>query len=223
MLPKPEKTKKLNKNLLEDSEITKESDEVVAAKRLKNKRRLVLISLGLTVGLSFVFWSFRSIQTYVESPHSFNFHPKFNFHLPQINFKTKTTSYSSTSSDTELKNFLENKNWSVSSSFVAPNLKTVFSFNSGSISPEIETQSLLSIEASESSSIELNLPQGLSFQEEITESPYLIYKNLITLPSSQLLILVSAPEVSSLDQIKNDLSHLVDLLYWYSISQINSQ
>jgi len=221
MLPKPEKTEKLNKNLLADSEITKESDEVVAAKRLKNKRRLVLISLSLTVGLSFVFWSFRSVQTYIKSPHSFNFYPNFNFHLPKINLKTKTTSYYS-ASDTELKNFLENKNWSVSSSFITPTQKTVFNFNFGNVSPQIEIQSLLSKKASESSSINLNLPQGLFFQEEILSSPYLTYKNLITLPNNQLLILVSAPEVSSTDQIKNDLSQLVDLLYWYSISQINS-
>ncbi len=222
MLPKPEKTKKLNKNLLEDFEITKESDEVVAARRLKSKRRLVLISLGLTVGLSFIFWSFRSIQDYTKSPHSFNFPSNFNFHLPQINLKTKSTSSSSTS-DAELKNFLENKNWSVSSSFITPTQKTVFSFNSANISPETEIQSLLPIEASQSSFINLNLPQGLSFQEEIIQSPYITYKNLIRLPSSQLLILVSAPGVSSLDQIKNDLSQLVNLLYWYSVSQINFQ
>lgn len=222
MLPKPEKTKKLNKNLLGDAEITQESEEVIAAKRLKTKRRLVLLSLCLTVGLSFAFWSFRHIQIFLNSPKDFSFHPNFNFQLPQFNLN-KTNSNTNTTSDSDLKNFLKNKNWSVFSVFVNKLDQPSFAFNFDQSSLQFTSGQFDSIKKTNQSLIGLDLPQGLSFQEKLTSNNSILYQNLITLPSSQLLINVEIPNTSDVESVKPDLSQLVDRLYWYSVSQLNPE
>ena len=221
MLPKPEKTKKINKNLLADSEITKESDEVVAAKRLKSKRRLVLISLSLTVGLSFIFWSVRSVQSFINSPKTFNFHPNFNIKLPEFNLKKDSSKNQNLTSDTDIRNFLKDKNWSVISFFVNQPNQPTFSQNADSSSFESDVNLLSSLNRPDQSQINLNLPQGLLFQEKLTQNGFLLYQNLITLPSTQLFISIKIPNANLSDNQSN-LSQLVDMLYWYSVSQLNS-
>lgn len=221
MLPKPEKIKKLNKNLLADSEITKESDEVVAAKRLKSKRRLILISLGLTVGLSFVFWSFRQFQSFVNSPKTFNFHPSFNFKLPEFDFTKDSSQNQNSTSDIDIRNFLKDKNWSVISFFVNQPNQPTFSQNADSSSFESDVNLLSSLNKPDQSQINLNLPQGLLFQEKLTQNGFLLYQNLITLPSTQLFISIKIPN-ASLNDNQSNLSQLVDMLYWYSVSQLSS-
>jgi len=220
MLPKPEKTKKLNKNLLGDAEITQESEEVIAAKRLKTKRRLILISLGLTVGLSFVFWTVHQVQQFSQSPKSFNFHPQLSFSFPKFNWGN--TSHQTLFSDTDIKNFLQNKNWIISSTFTNNLNQPVFSFNSSNFPLQTEINQLLTIKKTDQSLISLDLPQGLLFQEKIDNENSLSYQNLITLPTNQLFISIKIPDTSSLDQIKSDLSQLTNMLYWYSVSQLSS-
>ena len=221
MLPKPEKTKKLNKNLLADSEITQESEEVIAAKRLKTKRRLVAISLCLTVGLSFAFWSFRQIQNFIHSPKNFSFKPSFNFQLPQINLN-KTSSNQKSSSDSNLQNFLKNKDWSVVSAFINQIDKPIFSFNNHDLLTSTTFDQFTSVKKTNQSLINLNLPQGLLFQEILKFDNGISYQNLINLPNSQLLIIIKIPNTSNIDSVSSDLSQLVDLLYWYSVSQLNT-
>lgn len=219
MLPKPEKTKKLNKNLLADAEITKESDEVIALKRLKIKRRLILVSLTLTVGLSLIFWSFRQFQSFVNSPKSFNFHP--NFTLPEFNFHKNSSSNQNSASDLDIKNFLKDKNWSVTSFFVNHPDKPTFSLNFDSSSSESDINLLSSLTKTDQSLISLDLPQGLLFQEKLTQNNFLLYQNLITLPHTQLFISIKISD-TSLTNNQSNLSQLVDMLYWYSVSQLNS-
>lgn len=221
MLPKPEKTKKINKNLLGDSEITQESEEVIAAKRLKTKRRLVLISLCLTVGLSFSFWSFRHIQSFINSPKTFSLKPNLNFHLPQINLN-KTTSSSNLLSDSDIQNFLKNKNWSVVSVFVNKLDQPSFIFNFDKSSLKIDPEQFTSIKKTDQSLISLNLPQGLLFQEKLTSNDGVFYQNLITLPNSQLFINITIPNISDTESTRSEISQLVNQLYWYSVSQLNS-
>ncbi|MCW1949188.1 MAG: hypothetical protein KIH89_001935 [Candidatus Shapirobacteria bacterium] len=222
MLPKPEKTKKINKNLLGDAEITQESEEVVAAKRLKTKRRLVLLSLCLTVGLSFVFWSFRHIKNFLNSPKDFSFHPAFSFQLPKINLN-KTSSPKNTSSDSEIQDFLKNKNWSVISIFINKPNQPSFISNFDQSSFQFNPDQFTSIKKTDQSLINLNLPQGLLFQEKLTSSNGISYQNLISLPSSQLLINIIIPNISDIESVKPNLSQLVDQLYWYSVSRLSSE
>lgn len=218
MLPKPEKKSKLNNNLLSDSEITKESDEVIAAKKIKTKRRLILISLIATAGLSFIFWSIRGVQSFINSPK-----PKFSFHLnlkfPDIKFTSSNHQSSNKSSDDNLNQFLSNKNWSViifkNDDYENPLYKSNYS-ESTDLS-DILTD-LNKIRASENSNFTTNLPQGFLFQEKLDTSsnPY-FYGNIITLPGSHLTFIIQ--DHSQSEDFPKNLSEFINLAYWYAISQ----
>ena len=84
MLPKPEKSKKLT-NLLAEDKASTESEAEISQKRLLLKRRLILISLLMTAGISFIFWSFRAAQKIIHQPPQFN----LSFKFPRPNFSLK--------------------------------------------------------------------------------------------------------------------------------------
>ncbi len=216
MLPKPEKTKKIN-NLLDKTDTNPENDAESALKKIQSKRRLVLISLILTAGLSLFFWVFRSIQQIIDSPPSINLDFKINF--PKINFMTSSSK--TNLSDSKIRQFLASRNWSVNVAFKSN--PTVLVFQS-TPSPDSLTEiisELSQIKPSNQSLINLNLPQGLSFQEKIITKDNLVYQNLISIPGDQIIILINTNESSNLDSIKSELSTLVNSLYWYSVSSLN--
>jgi hypothetical protein len=218
MLPKPEKKQKLNNNLLSDSEITKESDEVIAAKRIKTKRRLILISLIFTAGLSLIFWTVRGVKSFLDSPEpKFDFH--FNFKLPDLKFKSNKQVVNK-STDNNLNQFLSGKNWSV---IIIKNNdlpKPVYQFNSDQFTGQIDSliSDLNKIKATENSNILTNLPQGLLFQEKIDtiSKPY-FYGNIITLPGSHLTFMIYNQNQSQ--NFSKEISEFINLAYWYTISQ----
>lgn len=218
MLPKPEKGKKINNNLLSDSEITKESDEVIAAKKTKTKRRLILISLIATTGLSLIFWTVRGVKAFIDSPKSkFDLH--FNFKLPDIKFKSNYQD-SHKSSDNNLNQFLSDKNWSIiifkNNNYNNPIYQSNFS---GSINIESILSDLNKIKTTESSDLVNNLPQGFLFQEKLDTSsnPY-FYGNIITLPSGHLTFIIQNHDQSS-ESFPQDISKFINIAYWYAISQ----
>ncbi len=218
MLPKPEKPKKLNNNFLSDSEITKESDEVVAAKKVKNKRRLILFSLIFTVGLSLFFWTVKGVQSFIKNPKpiNFNFHPNLNFKFPSINFIF--THNSSDISSSTLDKFLSDKQWSVvilkNNNFSQPLYR--FNYLDDDFNKFIDE--LGKLEIIESSNIISDLPEGLLFQEKIDLSsrPY-SYGNIITLPSNKLIFIIK--DLSNSSTFSQDISSFIKSAYWYSISQ----
>jgi hypothetical protein len=219
MLPKPEKTKKLNNNFLSDSEITKESDEVIAAKKVKSKRRMILISLICTAGLSLVFWTIKGVQSFIENPQqlSFNFHPNLNFKLPSINFTPINTSSSNISANT-LDKFLSTKKWSV----VILNNKNLSQPIYKSNYPDSDINDFVAelskLKAIESSKVVSGLPEGILFQEKLNASstPY-TYGTIITLPSSKLIFIIK--DSSNSATFSQDISQFINSAYWYSISQ----
>lgn len=214
MLPKPEKNKKIN-NLLDKSETVAENEANISRQR-QSKRRLVLISLLLTAGLSLFFWIFHNIQNFIDSPPSVNFDFKFN--LPGINFKTST---SKNLPDSEIKQFLASKNWSVSVAFKSNPSNLIFQSNQSLNNLDQVISELSKIKPSDNSLINLNLPQGLSFQEKIISDNNLTYQNLISFPGDQIVISVIINNTDNLESVKSDLSDLVDSLYWYSVSYLN--
>lgn len=218
MLPKPEKNKKIN-NLLDKTGATPENDVEVARKKIQLKRRLVLISLILTAGLSLSFWVFRTAQKIIDSPPSFNLNFKFNF--PKINFKISNSK--SNSSDSKIKQLLTSKNWSASVVFKSNPSNLIFQSNSSSENFDQIISELSKIKPSNQSLINLDLPQGLSFQEKIITDDNLIYQNLISLPSDQIIISIQTNSHYDLESIKSDLSSLVNSLYWYSVSCLNQE
>lgn len=217
MLPKPEKNKK---KLTTDSESenSKVSDPQAAQKRAKLKRRLVLLSLFLTVGLSFIFWSIKHIQKILISPPKIN----FNFQLPKF---TKNVSVKKTNSPIDLDKYIKSltENWAVYVSLVSDPKNSLYQnspiFNLDEI-PTIVTH-LSSIKSSSQSLVNLNLPQGLLFQESIDSTKNIFYQNIISLPANKFLFLIKLDNPKNLDQAKKELPLLIDQIYWYSVSQIN--
>lgn len=215
MLPKPEKgkNKKINNNFLSDSEITKESEEVVNAKKVKTKRRLILISLICTVGMSLIFWAIKSIQSFTSSPHPLNFHLNFNFKFPQFNFKSEPKSSTDISS-TDLDKFLSNHNWSA---VILKNNELSSSFYQFNYS-DSDTSNLISdlnkIKPIETSNFISGLPEGLSFQEKLNDFTYSL---IINLPNSQLMFIIKDNQKS--ENFSQNISEFINQAYWYSVSQ----
>jgi hypothetical protein len=212
MLPKPEKNKSIN-NLLADSKITTENQAEISQKRLKFKRRLILISLILTAGISLIFWTVRFTQKIIKSPPSLNFNFKIN--LPKLSFKTTSkTNFS----DSEIKKMLASKNWSVIAVFTSNISTPVFQSNYSSDINSVVLD-LSKIKTSTQSLINLDLPQGLSFQEKISTSPGFVYQNLISLPNNKLVISVISP-TDNIESVKSELTSLVNSIYWYSVAHL---
>jgi len=215
MLPKPEKGKKINNNFLSDSEITKESDEVIAAKKVKSKRRMIIISLICTAGLSFIFWSIKNVQSFIVSPHPINFN--FNFKLPKFNFKINTGTKNSTSTSiSDLDNFLSEQKLSamILKNNDLNNPLYQYSFSNSTISNFISE--LSQIKSTESSSVISGLPEGLLFQEKLDASLGL-YGLIIKLPKDQLIFIIQDNNHSN--NFSQNISSFINQAYWYSVSQ----
>ena len=216
MLPKPEKTKKINNNFLSDSEITKESDEVVKAKKIKSKRKIILISLIATAGLSFIFWSAKSIQSFTASPHPLNFNFHFNFKLPQLDVKTntKTATFNDTSKSDVDKFLAEQK----LSAIIVKNSdynNPLYQFNFSNANTTNFISELSKIKFTETSSLISGLPEGLLFQEKLDISSGL-YGLTIKLPNRQLTFILQDNNKSS--NFSQNVSNFINRAYWYSVS-----
>lgn len=215
MLPKPEKTKKLNNNFLSDSEITKESDEVIAAKKITSKRKIILISLVCTAGLSLLFWTVKNIQSFIASPHPINLNLHFNFKFPDIKFGLKSKS-SANISDTNLNQFLSDRNWSAIIFKNYDLLNPVYRFNFSNSNIDDFISELSNSDSTETSNIISGLPEGLSFREKIDISQH-IYGLNINLPDNQLIFIVIDNNQS--ETFPQDISSFINQSYWYSISR----
>jgi len=215
MLPKPEKGKKLNNNFLSDSEITKESDEVVAAKKVKSKRRIILISLIGTAGLSLIFWTVKGVQSFISSPHPINF--SFNFKLPQFNFKTNTETKTKTSTSilsSDLDKFLSDQKLSavIFKNNDLTNPIYQYNFSNSNISEFISE--LSKTKSTETSSIVSGLPEGLLFQEKLDAN---LYGLTIKLPNQSLTFIVQ--DTNKSENFSQNISSFINQTYWYSVSQ----
>lgn len=216
MLPKPEKTKKINNNFLSDSEITKESDEVVKAKKIKSKRKIILISLIATAGLSFIFWSVRNIQSFTASSHPLNFNFHFNFKLPQLDVKTntKTATFNDTSKS-DLDKFLSEQKLSAIIVKNSDYNNPLYQFNFSNTNTTNFISELSKIKFTETSSFVSSLPEGLLFQEKLDISSGL-YGLTIKLPNRQLTFILQDNNKSS--NFSQNVSNFINRAYWYSVS-----
>ena len=213
MLPKPEKGKKLNNNFLSDSEITKESEEVINAKKVKNKRKTILISLIATAGLSFIFWAAKGIQSFTNSPHPINLNFHFDFKLPSLEFQTNNNKASTNISNSDLNQFLSDQNWSAiivkNNNFSNPIYQFNFSnSNTDFISTLVESDSV------ETSNFVSGLPEGFTFQEKLENH---IYGLIIKLPNNQITFIVQDNNQS--ENFSQNISSFINQAYWYSVSQ----
>jgi len=213
MLPKPDKSKKqFPSDDYEPSEESKEEKAEREKKRIQKKRRLVILSIILTVGLSFSFWIYRSAKIFLANPQL----PKINlsFNLPKINFP------SINDSSNRIKKIIP-ENMSNISIYIIDNASPqfVWSQNESAIfqsQPLSEIQKHLDgLKPSNKSLSNINLPEGLLFKEIVSEKSNFYYYNQIILPDNrQLTILISSPQ-------SINISTLVESIYWIYIQNSN--
>ena len=184
MLPKPEKNKK---NI--------QSSEQLELPENKHKRLFLSLTLFATIGLSFIFWAYRSLP-----------HLSFNFNLPHFNF-SPVESLPVENSDqwhilvqtTDSKPRSWSKNPSVS--FVDSTIQTT-------------VNSLAKISSPSSSIVSSVLPEGTEIKETISStSDSIQYSALLTFPQKQLILLIKN-DTSDLDKFKSSLPLVVETLYW---------
>lgn len=213
MLPKPDKSKKKFPSDEGEQIETKEERLAKDQKRLQKKRRFIIISIILTVGLSLSFWTYRSIKNFLNQPHSSNSNIKIN--LPKLNLsKPKGNDF-----DNEIQKSLSDFQ-NISLYITDDNLDNPFIwqqnesviFKDQSIE-EIKSK-LDSLTPTDKSSLNINLPVGLTFQEIVSEKSGFDYFNQINLPGKKLLILIH------LDN-KQDISTLIESIYWGYVQQFN--
>lgn len=214
MLPKPEKNKKqFPSDDYEPSEESKEEKAEREKKRIQKKRRLVILSIILTVGLSFSFWVYRSAKNFLAAPHS----PKINLsiNLPKFNFSSSKNNITD-----PIKKIIPD-NFSNISIYIADNSSPQFIWfqNESTI---FKDQSLTEIQkkldtltAGNKSLSNINLPEGLFFKEIVSDKNDFRYYNQIILPDNrQLTILIYSPQ-------SIDISSLVESIYWAYIQKSN--
>lgn len=212
MLPKPDKSKKKFPSDGGEPIETKEEKLAKELKRLQKKRRLVAISIVLTVGLSLSFWTYRNIKKMLTQPRQ----PKINLSFDFL--KNKTDSPTSSGFENQINKIVSSK-YSDLSIYVFDNLSPEFNwskndslFNKESID-EIKSR-LSNIKPTDKSSLNINLPQGLSFQEIVSQKSGFDYFNQINLPDRKLFILIHSSQ-------SIDISELVESIYWSYIQNFN--
>lgn len=213
MLPKPEKNKKqFPSDEYEPSEESKEEKVEKERKRIQKKRRLVILSIILTVGLSFSFWVYRSAKVFFANPHLSKINLSFN--LPRINFPSKNDP-----SD-RIKKIIP-QDMSDISIYIIDNSSPqfVWSQNESALfqnQPLTDIQNHLNtLKPTNKSLLNINLPEGLYFKEITSDKSGFYYYNQIILPDNrQLTILISSPQ-------STDISSLIESIYWAYIQNSN--
>jgi hypothetical protein len=166
----------------------------------RKKRHLLFISIFATVGLSFMFWSYRQLSAIMQSPI-----PSFN--LPSISIPSTPTSLDSIV-DSILKNDVNKWNVSVYDGQV---------FNWPQNTNNFDYESVLkSLNAQKKSSFIIRdyLPQGLTIYEQYSELPSgLSLKALVVTPKKDILLVISS-QGHDIASAKALLPKLVSDLYW---------
>ncbi|MDD4938031.1 MAG: hypothetical protein PHX34_03385 [Candidatus Shapirobacteria bacterium] len=212
MLPKPDK----NKKTFPSGEVIETKEEILAKekKRLQKKRRFIIISVILTVGLSLSFWTYRSIKNFLNQPHKFGLNLPLN--IPNINIsKSKNNNF-----DHQIQKLISSDFQNISL-YIADDSDNQFIWQQNE-SKIFQNQSIEEIKSkinsltpTDKSLLNISLPVGLTFQEIISDKTDFNYFSQINLPGKKLLILIN------LDK-KQDISHLVESIYWIYAQHLNS-
>lgn len=218
MLPNPKNTKNIN-NLLAKPSDPDINEAEINQKKLQAKRKAIVISLILTAGLSFIFWSYKSIRSLAQSPPNFNF--ELNFKLPK--FSLPTNNKPGKPSSVDLDKFLEKSSnkWSIFVSLNTDYSNSVFEYQTDLLGP-IETGEIIekisNTKISSQSLINLSLPQGLLFQETLDSTSTTFYHGLIHLPKNKILIIIKNENNTNSAETQSELPLLIEHLYWYAVN-----
>jgi len=192
MLPKPEKNKK-NVSAQQLDLVDTLSQE----KKLKNKRRFVLLSLIITTGLSFAFWTYKTVPKI-----------KIDFKMPQIKMSDIKLSYDNFSLTINQLISKDKNNWSIYAKTISDD--SSFSLNAKDLISNSENiiNDLSKLpDSASNSSIKNSLPQGTKIQE--SDANY-----LITTPQQKILFEFKI-DGQNLEESKKIIPSLVEKIYWY--------
>jgi len=211
MLPKVDKNKK---TFPQDQLSEKENERLKKEKHVKKKRRLVLFSLIFTVGLSFIFWTYRTTKNFIDQGEKLSV--KFNISLPKFDFSREK----SHDFDHQMERIIssECKDISLYITDDNPDHPFIWQKNKDLILLNNDLSSIKekvnSIQPTTQSSMNLNLPQGLTFQEISYNQGSHQHFLQINLPGRNLLILISASQ-------QQDCSKLIESIYWNYLDSLN--
>lgn len=205
MLSKEEIIKKKAKSSQLDLVETIDED-----KQDRKKRFWLYLSLVLTIGLSFLFWLYRTVSSVKFQPAL----PKFNFSL---SLPRRTPAVFSDSAVTTL---LPDSAWEVSFA-VFPDLKYTYNWskNKNQLSPESFQKiyhQLIAAKPQPDSKITTLIPRGLTVKETFIDQGKLELQSLVITPQKQILIIISTPNTDS-GRFTRTINGLVPLVYWSAI------
>jgi hypothetical protein len=195
MLPKPQKNKKTK---IEQQDIFQKINQ---EKNVRLKRNYLLISIFLTIGLSFIFYSFNQIKFWFNN-FTFSSHQ-----IPKISVSNPINSASNI-----LKK--DTNDWLI----IVKTPETYFINKDKEIDTHDYFDSLLENTISPSSIASSLLPQGINYRQSIKdlESKY-IYTSEIILPKNSFYIHI---EISGLSNLKDSISkvpEVIQKIYWATV------
>jgi hypothetical protein len=211
MLPKVDKNKK---QFPQGQFPDKKPDPLSDKKSLKKKRRLILFSLLITVGLSLIFWTYRSVKTLLNKDQPISF--KINLPSPNFNFNNKVKDKSK-DFNKEMEKILSSTSNDLALYITdnSPDKVFIWQKNQQSIFTKKDLASIKneinSLQPSSKNSLNLDLPQGLTFQEINDSNQYFLQINL---PGRKLLILISSNQPQNFPS-------LIQSVYWNYIESLN--
>lgn len=197
MLPKPDKSKK--SKTVEQLNLV---DTLSAADKLKHKRLWLYLALFFTIGLSFLFWFYRSAKTIFTT---ISFSPsQISLSLPSRDL------FSLLDSQTTKLLASVSPGWSVSV-FTGQQL---FNWSKNTLNlTEAESSTIMKNLSKKKEKINTNisslLPEGLTLQENTSVS---VYQLLITLPERKILFSFTPPK--NFSDPFSVISRLIPGLYW---------
>jgi hypothetical protein len=198
MLPKP---KKIKKTKIEQQDIF---EKIKQEKNIRNKRNYLLISIFLTIGLSFIFYSFNKLKFWlIDFPY---------YSSPKISTSNPINS---------INNIIrkDQNDWLI----VVKTPQDIF-FNKdkkSEINPDSYFNSLDQVKVLSSSLVSSILPQGINYRESIKniESKY-IYNTEIILPKDSFYIHIEISGLSSVEGSISKIPEILENLYWATVSLI---
>lgn len=191
MLPKPEKNKKISSEQLDLTKTISEDDKI------RQKRRILIIALILTFGISFSFWIYNSLKKFSFTSIKFS-PPKLD--LPRFSF-----------SDSFNPSFkLDSNSWSI---YFSTNNFT-WSKNYDLSTPAPIISDLQKLSPTKDSLVKSALPEGAEIREKtIDKTDSFEVQSLVTVPQKQILFLIKVSG-SNLEASKPLIPGVASSLYW---------
>lgn len=200
MLEKREKVKKSSQLPLEEKDSGPSPEEILRA-----KRRLLIILLSLTIGLSCLFWLYRNIR---------------HFQFPSLSIFSLPTFPSQEVDDlSEVSQLIkaDSSSWSVyfkPQNFSAFTINPDSSFSDSYFDKQI---ALLQKDKANSGLITKSLPEGTKIFDRLTETnSQLIYTALITVPDNSIIFHFKI-NGQNIVESKKIIPQIVEIYYWSTI------